>query len=99
MSLRREPGRDAHRNSASAEPASPQPARPSITNSDEIWDVDSDIPNLTAEELATMRPARNALPPEGSMRGDRPKTERRKFFVTPRLDQEVVEALKATGPA
>jgi uncharacterized protein (DUF4415 family) len=79
-----------------------KPVRPSITTSDEDWDLDGDIPELTAEELATMRPAREALPadvfealPNG---GGRPKAERCKLSVTLRLDQEVVEAFESTGP-
>ncbi|GJD64407.1 hypothetical protein MPEAHAMD_4589 [Methylobacterium frigidaeris] len=49
-----------------------------------------------------MRPASEALPPEVfealPSRGGRPKAEKRKQLVTLRLDPEVVEAFKATGP-
>lgn len=76
--------------------------RPSLVTSREDWDLDGEIPELTAEELATMRPAREALPPEVfealPSRVGRPKAEKRKQLVTLRLDPEVVEAFKSTGP-
>jgi uncharacterized protein (DUF4415 family) len=65
--------------------------------------LDPDNPELTDEQLAQMRPAREVLPPElyaalvNRPRG-RPKAERTKIEVKLRLDPEVVEAFKAQGP-
>lgn len=68
----------------------------------EDWDEVSDNPELTDEELARMRPAREVLPPELYEalvnRGGRPKAETRKVQLTLRLDPAVVEAYRATGP-
>lgn len=67
--------------------------------------LDPDNPELTDEELARMRPAREVFPPEffeaidemrRRLRG-RPKLETPKKLVTLRLDQDVVEKFRATG--
>ncbi|WP_082171900.1 BrnA antitoxin family protein [Methylobacterium indicum] len=67
----------------------------------EDWDA-VDSPELTDEELSQLRPARDALPPEVyaalPSRGGRPRAERPKQLVSLRLDPDVVEAFKATGP-
>jgi uncharacterized protein (DUF4415 family) len=69
----------------------------------EDWDsVDS--PPLTDEELASMRPAREVMPPEffeaieelRRTRG-RPEVEAPKVAVTLRLDPDVLEKFKASG--
>jgi uncharacterized protein (DUF4415 family) len=71
--------------------------------SKEDWDsVDS--PELTAEELAAMRPSREVLPPEfftgmaelRRARG-RPPVEHPRKLVSIRLDQDVLDKFKATG--
>lgn len=60
-----------------------------------------DVPELTARQIAEMRPAREVRPSFVAAyertRGRPPKAER-KIAVTLRLDREVVEALRATGP-
>jgi uncharacterized protein (DUF4415 family) len=69
----------------------------------EDWDsVDS--PELTKEELASMRPAREVLPPEfftgmealRRARG-RPPVEQPRKLVSIRLDQDVLEKFKSSG--
>ena len=65
--------------------------------------LDPDNPELTDEQLAQMRPAREVLPPElyaalASRPRGRPKAEKRKVEVKLRLDPEIVEAFKAQGP-
>ena len=65
--------------------------------------LDPDNPELTDEQLAQMRPAREALPPElyaalASRPRGRPKAEKRKVEVKLRLDPEILEAFKAQGP-
>ena len=63
--------------------------------------IDDDAPELTPEQLARLRPARDVLTPEQYAavmgRRGRPKAERPKVPVTIRLDSEIVEAFKATG--
>jgi len=67
-------------------------------------DNDPDNPELTDEELARMRPAREIMPPEffeaieemRRARG-RPKVEAPKVPVTLRLDPDVLEKFKASG--
>ncbi|WP_091754549.1 BrnA antitoxin family protein [Methylobacterium sp. ap11] len=72
---------------------------PTYTHED--WDA-VDSPELTDEELAQLRPAHEVLPPEVyaalPSRGGRPKSERPKQLVSLRLDPDVVETFKATGP-
>ena len=65
--------------------------------------IDEDNPELTDEELKTLRPAREVLPPElfenlTKNKGGRPKLAAPKVAVTLRLDPDVVSAFKATGP-
>lgn len=83
------------------------PNIPEITDEEEARiqaDIaaDPDNPEITAEEFAHMRPAREALPPDlyaalTKPRG-RPKSDNAKVLLTLRLDPQVVEAYKATGP-
>lgn len=66
----------------------------------EDWDA-VDSPELTDEELANMRPAREVLPPEffnalPKRRG--PQKAPTKVAVSIRLSRDVVEAFKAKGP-
>jgi uncharacterized protein (DUF4415 family) len=69
----------------------------------EDWDsVDS--PELTDEELAQMKPAREVLPPEffnavAELRRSRgrPPVETPKKQITLRLDQDVIEKFRGTG--
>ena len=64
---------------------------------------DPDNPELTDEQLAALRPACEALPPElyaaltKRPRG-RPKASSRKVPVTLRLDADIVDAFRAEGP-
>ena len=65
---------------------------------------DPDNPELTDDELASMRPAREVLPPEffemvereRKARG-RPVLDKPKKQVTLRLDADVVESFRAEG--
>lgn len=70
----------------------------------EDWDA-VDSPELTDEELARMRPAREAMPAsffealeEGRRARGRPAVESPKKQVTLRLDSDVVETFRASGP-
>jgi uncharacterized protein (DUF4415 family) len=65
---------------------------------------DPDNPEITEEEFARMRPAREVSPPEffeaiEEMRRNRgrPKLETPKKLVSLRLDQDVIEKFRATG--
>lgn len=69
--------------------------------SDEDWEEVSDTPELTDAEIAQLRPARElpadilaALP----RRKGRPKAAEPKVPVTIRLDREIVERFRASGP-
>ncbi len=72
---------------------------PAYTHED--WDA-VDSPELTDEELARLRLARDALPPEVfaalPSHSGRPRAERPRQLVSLRLDPDVVETFKATGP-
>lgn len=66
--------------------------------------LDPENPELTDDQLARMRPAREVFPPEffdaiEEMRRSRgrPKLDAPKKLVTLRLDQDVVEKFRATG--
>ncbi|MEZ5781833.1 MAG: BrnA antitoxin family protein [Rhizobiaceae bacterium] len=68
------------------------------------WDEVSDNPELTAEEISNLRPAKEVLPSAFFKELDkarksrgRPKLENAKEAVTLRLDPAVVERFKATG--
>lgn len=69
----------------------------------EEWD-EMDFPPLTDEELASLRPAKEALPPEiyealmemQRQRG-RPPLDTPKKQVTLRLDADVLEAFRSGG--
>ena len=69
------------------------------------WD-DADIPELTAEDFRRMRPAREVLREQFGERiaarllrpRGRPPKENPKAQVTLRLDTEVLEHFKASGP-
>lgn len=75
---------------------------PNPTYTQEDWDEVSDNPELTDAELAGARHGADGMPPEMAAvfinRGGRPKAEQRKVSVTIRLDPDVVDAFKATGP-
>ncbi|MCC6918584.1 MAG: BrnA antitoxin family protein [Alphaproteobacteria bacterium] len=67
------------------------------------WD-DVDSPELTGEELASMRPAREMLPPEFFETIDRERRKRGrpasvapKRQVTLRIDADVIESFRAEG--
>jgi uncharacterized protein (DUF4415 family) len=60
-----------------------------------------DSPELTDEELASMRPAREVLPPaffDALPRRRGPQKTATKVAVSIRLSRDVVEAFKAKGP-
>jgi uncharacterized protein (DUF4415 family) len=82
-------------------PVIPKPDSTSPAYTQEDWD-DVDSPELTDEELAQMRPAHEVLPPEIyaalPSRGGWPRAERTKQLVSLRLDPDVIETFKATGP-
>jgi len=66
--------------------------------------LDPDNPELTAEDFAQMRPAREVLPPEffemverGRKRRGRPPLAGGKQQVTLRIDSDVVERFRAEG--
>ena len=72
--------------------------------SKEDWDDVSDNPDSTDEELASMRPAREVLPPEffemverERKRRGRPALDEPKRQVTLRLDADVVDSFRAEG--
>lgn len=63
---------------------------------------DADAPELTEEDFARMRPAREVLPPDlyanlTKNKGGRPKAEVTKVPVTLRVDPDTLAAYKATG--
>jgi uncharacterized protein (DUF4415 family) len=69
------------------------------------WDAVSDDPELTDEELAKLRPAREVLPAEffealeKRRQGQRgPQKAPTKVAVSIRLSRDVVDAFKAKGP-
>ncbi len=65
------------------------------------WDAVSDNPPLTDAELGQDRWGTDGMPPAmraAFRRGGRPRSEARKVPVTIRLDAEIVEVFKATGP-
>lgn len=68
----------------------------------EDWDEVSDSPPLTDEELAQARPGTEGMPPEMAAafknRGGRPRAEVKRVPISLRVDPEVLEAFKATGP-
>ena len=62
--------------------------------------LDDEVPEMTDAQLAEVRPAREVMTPEefASVTGrGRPRAAKPKVPVTIRLDQDVVEAFKATG--
>lgn len=63
------------------------------------WDVVSDNPELTEEELASLRPAAEVLPPAlyaALTRASAERAEREASAV--RLDPDVLAFFRATGP-
>lgn len=66
------------------------------------WDEVSDPHESTDEELAQARPFREAFPDLYASiqrkKAGRPKLERPKQSIALRLDADVLEAFKATGP-
>ena len=75
---------------------------PGYTQAD--WDA-IDSPELTDDELANLRPAREALPPDlyealtkrgPGQRG--PQKTPTKILVSIRLDQDILDRFKAGGP-
>jgi uncharacterized protein (DUF4415 family) len=61
---------------------------------------DPDAPEATDEQLAQARPFAEVFPAlaDRIRRGGRPRAERPKLAVSIRLDQDVVERFKASGP-
>lgn len=61
---------------------------------------DSDAPEATDEQLAQAKPFAEAFPAlaETIRKGGRPRAERPKLAVSIRLDQDVVDRFKASGP-
>ena len=70
----------------------------------EDWDEVSDNPEWTEEDVANAKPFREVFPDmaaamdrEATKRG-RPPLERPKKAISIRLDQDVIDKFKATGP-
>lgn len=65
----------------------------------EDWDA-VDSPELTDEELASLRPMREALPEVHAAlaKARKPGPARRKTLVSVRLDDDVLDKLRASGP-
>jgi uncharacterized protein (DUF4415 family) len=67
----------------------------------EDWDEVSDNPELTDEELANLRPAREVLPPElyeaFARKARGPQVAPTKQLVSLRLDPDVIAHFKAQG--
>lgn len=68
------------------------------------WDTVSDTSPLTEEEIKSLRPAKDVLPPaffkeleKGRATRGRPRIENPKEAVTLRLDPDVVAKFKAKG--
>lgn len=64
-------------------------------------DFDDDAPELTDEEILELRPAREFFEQHGipmPVPRGRPKAEKVKTSVTIRIDADVVESYKASGP-
>lgn len=76
---------------------------PNPNYSQDDWDEVSDNPELTEDDFKRMRPGSEFFTPEQlasltrRSRG-RPKSESPKRQVTIRLDADVLDALRATGP-
>lgn len=70
-----------------------------------LTDKDGEVRELTAEDIRAMRPMAEVLPPElvkiilSRKRGERgPQKTPTKQQVTLRLDRDVVDRFRATGP-
>ena len=68
----------------------------------DLYLIDDENPEWTAEEVAQARPASEVLPPDlyaelSKRRPGRPKSEAPKVAVKLRLDPDIVEAYKAEG--
>jgi uncharacterized protein (DUF4415 family) len=64
-------------------------------------DFDDDAPELTDEQIKQLRPAREWFEEQGipmPVPRGRPKAERAKTSVTIRLDADIVDDYKASGP-
>jgi len=61
---------------------------------------DPDAPEATEAELAQAKPFAEAFPAlaESIRKGGRPRSERPKLAVSIRLDQDVLDRFKASGP-
>jgi uncharacterized protein (DUF4415 family) len=63
--------------------------------------TDPDAPEATPEQLAQMRPARDAMPPalfKALTRRGRPRSPNKLVQVTLRLDPAALASFRATGP-
>ena len=68
---------------------------------EEDWNEVSDNPELTAAEIASLRPFAEVFPDwaaEIEAKRGRPKSDAPKKQVTLRLDADVVEVFRAEGP-
>ncbi|KMO11236.1 BrnA antitoxin family protein [Methylobacterium platani] len=75
---------------------------PNPLYSQEDWDEVSDNPPLTDEELARARPGTGSMPAEMATaftsRAGRPKADAKRVPISLRIDPDVLETFKATGP-
>ena len=88
-------------------PSKAKPSRVPLLSEAEVVELqarmaaDPDARELTDDELAEMRPAREVLPPalfEALTRRGRPKSEYKRVQVTLRVDPDVLETYRASGP-
>jgi uncharacterized protein (DUF4415 family) len=76
----------------------PKPTFKGYTQAD--WDEVSDNPELSAEDFKNARPFAEVFPElaAAAKKRGRPKSEAPKVAVKLRIDPDVLEAYKATGP-
>lgn len=88
-------------------PSKAKPSRMSLLSEVEEAELQArmaaapDARELTDDELLGMRPAREVLPPalfKTLTRRGRPKSENKRVQVTLRVDPDVLEAYRASGP-
>lgn len=71
-----------------------------MTKRKQLTDERGEVRELTAQDIALMKPAADVLPVEflAAIKRGRPPLERPKKMVSLRMDQDVIDALQASGP-
>lgn len=71
-----------------------------MTKRKQLTDERGEVRELTAQDIALMKPAADVLPAEflAAIKRGRPPLERPKKMVSLRMDQDVIDALQASGP-